>query len=128
MQVNPQLSIMARVDHAQNAIAAAARDSLRPTRLLVFGNPEAGTPMMRQAPTLGIDLPQKMLVYEDAENIAFVVYTEPAYLARRHRLPDTTGLGRVAQTLKELAFEATSDQEEVEELRESRRDTVGVSY
>jgi uncharacterized protein (DUF302 family) len=101
---------------------------VRPTRLLVFGNPSAGTPMMQQAPTMGIDLPQKMLVYEGDERKAFVAYNEPAYLARRHELADTTGLSRIAQTLADLAFKATADEEELQELREARTDSTGVAF
>lgn len=115
------LSIMARVNHAQNAPAG---DSLRPTRLLVFGNPQAGTPLMRKAPTMGIDLPQKMLVWEGSEGNAFVAYNEPTYLARRHQLADTTGLSRIARTLEGLAQEAASSQLEVRQ----RRDTTGMGY
>ncbi|PSQ99506.1 MAG: hypothetical protein BRD48_03845 [Bacteroidetes bacterium QS_9_68_14] len=117
----PPLSVMAQMDHAQNAPAG---DSLRPTRLLVFGNPRAGTPLMRKAPTMGIDLPQKMLVWEGNEGNAFVAYNEPAYLARRHQLADTTGLARPARTLDRLAQEAASNQAEVQR----RRDTTGMGY
>ena len=127
VQANPQLSIMARVDHAGNA-AGTAGDSLLPTRLLMFGNPQAGTPLMQQAPTMGIDLPQKMLVYEGEENRTFVAYNRPAYLARRHQLADTTGLSRIAETLEGLAFEATSGPAEQAELQEARRDSAGVVY
>ena len=73
---------------------------------------------------MGIDLPQKMLVWEGDEGNAFVVYNEPAYLARRHQLADTTGLARIARTLDRLAQEATSNQAEVRR----RRDTTGVGY
>jgi uncharacterized protein (DUF302 family) len=111
MQSRAGLSIRARLDHAQNAPVAADGDSLPPTRLLVLGNLDAGTPLMRKAPTMGIDLPQKMLVWESDDDNTFVSYNEPAYLARRHQLADTTGLDRIAQTLDALVRDATSDED-----------------
>jgi len=57
---------------------------LAPTRLVVFGNPNLGTPLMQSAQTLGIDLPQKMLVYENADGEVNVAYNDPAFLAARH--------------------------------------------
>ena len=115
------LSIRARVDHAGNAPAG---DSLRFTGLLVFGNPRAGPPLMRRAPTMGIDLPQKMLVWEGSGDNAFVAYNEPAYLARRHQLADTTGLSRTARVLQQLAQEATSGPLEIRQ----RRGPPGMGY
>jgi uncharacterized protein (DUF302 family) len=81
---NPDLTLFAEFDHAANAESAGL--SLRPTRVLVFGNPNAGTPLMQAAPTLAIDLPQKMLVYEGADGRAVVAYNSPYYLAQRHGL------------------------------------------
>ena len=112
VQSRAGLSIRARLDHAQNAPVAADGDSLPPTRLLVLGNLDAGTPLMRKAPTMGIDLPQKMLVWESDDDNTFVSYNEPAYLARRHQLADTTGLDRIAQTLDALVRNATSDEQD----------------
>ena len=84
VEVNPNLSIMGEFDHAANAADAGL--NLRPTRVLVFGNPNAGTPLMAAAPTLAIDLPQKMLVYEGTDGRAVVAYNSPYYLAQRHGL------------------------------------------
>ena len=144
VQARPPLSIMASVNHAANASGDSLQQQgsrhgsglrpdrqggsspgLPPTRLLVFGNPQAGTPLMQQAPTMGIDLPQKMLVWEGDEGNTFLAYNEPAYLARRHQLADTTGLGRIAQALEALAFEATSNEAEQRQLQEARQDTTG---
>ena len=73
---------MARVDHAANA--ETVDRSLRPTRLLVFGNPDLGTPLMEASPTTAIDLPQKMLVWADSTGQVRLAYNDPQYLAERH--------------------------------------------
>ena len=84
------VTIFARIDHA--AGAAAVGETLRPTELLIFGNPKAGTPLMQAGQTVGIDLPLKALVWQDAAGKTQVSYTEPGWLARRHGLgPETDG-------------------------------------
>ncbi len=84
VEANPNLSVMAELDHAANAAGAGL--NLRPTRVLVFGNPNVGTPLMQAAPTLAIDLPQKILVYEGDGGRAVIAYNSPDYLAQRHGL------------------------------------------
>ena len=79
------LNVFARVDHA--AGAAKVGKVLRPTELLIFGNPQGGTPFMECEQTLGIDLPLKALVWEDASAQTWVGYNDPAYLAQRHGAP-----------------------------------------
>jgi uncharacterized protein (DUF302 family) len=74
---NRGLEIMARIDHA--AAAEKAGLSLRPTELFVFGNPKAGTLLMQKEQTLGIDLPLKVLVWEDESGKTWVSYNEPAW-------------------------------------------------
>jgi uncharacterized protein (DUF302 family) len=78
------MSVFARVDHAAGAKAAGLE--LRPTNLVIFGSPTAGTPLMAAAQTIGIDLPLKMLVWEDGEGRVFVAYNDPLWLVRRHGL------------------------------------------
>ena len=78
------VTIFARIDHA--AGAAAVGETLRPTELLIFGNPKAGTPLMQAGQTIGIDLPLKALVWQDAAGKTQVSYNEPGWLARRHGL------------------------------------------
>ena len=73
------LTVFARIDHA--AGAAKIGQTLRPTALLIFGNPQGGTPLMQCAQTAGIDLPLKMLVWEDAQGKVWLGYNDPAYLA-----------------------------------------------
>jgi uncharacterized protein (DUF302 family) len=76
--------IFARIDHA--AGAAAVDMPLRPTELLIFGNPKAGTPLMQEKQTVGLDLPLKILAWEDAQGRLWLTYNAPEWLARRHRL------------------------------------------
>src|ERR1700735_2128462 len=76
------LTVFARIDHA--AGAAQAGLDLRPTELLLLGNAKGGTPLMQSAQTIGIDLPLKALVWQDASGATFLSYNDPAFLARRH--------------------------------------------
>jgi uncharacterized protein (DUF302 family) len=89
------LTVFARVDHA--AGAAAVGMQLRPTELLIFGNARGGTPLMQANQVVGIDLPLKALVYEDAAGNVWVAYNNPRWIAERH------GLGAsVAATVQAL--------------------------
>lgn len=72
------------IDHADNAKKAGLE--LPPTQLLVFGNPEGGTPLMRANRLIGLDLPMKLLVWEDDDGVVWISYNETAYLQKRHRL------------------------------------------
>ncbi len=76
------LTVFARIDHA--AGAARIGKTLRPTTLLIFGNPQGGTPLMECAQSAGIDLPLKALVWEDAAAQVWLGYNDPAFLAQRH--------------------------------------------
>jgi uncharacterized protein (DUF302 family) len=80
------MTVFARIDHA--AGASKVGKSLRPTELLIFGNPKGGAPFMMCAQTTGIDLPLKALVWEDASKQVWLGYNDPAYLARRHGVTD----------------------------------------
>ncbi len=105
---NPALKVIGELDHAANAAKAGL--GLRPTRLLVFGNPALGTPLMRAAQTLAIDLPQKMLVYTDAADRTFVVYNDPAFIARRHGAQGVEEtVAKVADALAKLAATAAGN-------------------
>lgn len=76
------LNLFARIDHA--AGAAKIGKTLRPTEVFIFGNPQGGTPLMECAQSVGIDLPLKALVWEDASSQVWLSYNDPAYLAKRH--------------------------------------------
>lgn len=78
-------TVFVHVDHVAGAEAAGLQ--LRPTDLLIFGNAKGGTPLMHGLQTIGIDLPLKVLVWQDASGTTWLSYNDPAWLARRHRLP-----------------------------------------
>ncbi|MEM8613307.1 MAG: DUF302 domain-containing protein [Cyanobacteria bacterium P01_H01_bin.105] len=78
------LNLFATVDHAQNASGAGLE--LRPTRVVIFGNPKVGTPLMQCQQTIAIDLPQKVLIWEDEQGQVQLAYNDPQYLGGRHRL------------------------------------------
>jgi uncharacterized protein (DUF302 family) len=79
------ITLFALIDHSGEAAKTGMR--MRPTKLLVFGNPKAGTPVMLGAPSTAIDLPLKILIWEDAEGKVLVTYNSPAYLQKRHNIP-----------------------------------------
>jgi uncharacterized protein (DUF302 family) len=80
------LDIFGRIDHSGEAEKAGL--TMRPTQVLIFGSPKAGTPLMVAAPTLAIDLPLKALVWEDAAGAVWLSYNSPEYLGQRHGVPD----------------------------------------
>jgi len=77
--------LFALVDHSGEAEKVGMK--MPPTKLLIFGSPKAGTPLMQAAPSIAIDLPLKILVWEDAQGKTWVSYNSPAYLQQRHGLP-----------------------------------------
>jgi uncharacterized protein (DUF302 family) len=98
------LNVFLRLDHA--AGAAKVGKNLRPTELLVFGNPQGGTPFMECAQSVGIDLPLKALVWEDASSQVWLGYNDPAFLAKRHEVPQCAVAGNLQKALAGIA-EAT---------------------
>jgi uncharacterized protein (DUF302 family) len=97
-----KLAIFARIDFA--ADAAAAGLELAPARLLIFGNPKAGTPLIAAAPTVALDLPLKVLVWRNAAGAAWVGYNDPDYLVQRHELP--AALAQNIQGVRAIAANA----------------------
>jgi len=95
------LNVFARIDHA--AGAAKVGTALRPTMLLVFGHPKGGTPFMICEQTVGIDLPLKALVWEDASAQVWLGYNDPAFIAQRHGITACPVITKLQQTLKEIA-------------------------
>jgi uncharacterized protein (DUF302 family) len=93
------ITLFALVDHSGEAAKAGMK--MRPTKLLIFGNPKAGTPLMLAAPSSAIDLPLKILIWEDAQGKVWVTYNSPAYLQERHSLPP--GLLRNVAVVEALA-------------------------
>jgi uncharacterized protein (DUF302 family) len=80
------VQMFALIDHSGEAQKVGMK--MRPTKLVIFGNPKAGTPLMVAAPTLAIDLPLKALVWEDAGGKVWVSYNSPEYLQQRHGVPE----------------------------------------
>lgn len=91
------LTVFARIDHA--AGAAKIGKSLRPTELLIFGNPQGGTTFMECAQSVGIDLPLKALVWEDASGQVWLGYNDPAFIAKRHEVPGCAVAANISKAL-----------------------------
>jgi uncharacterized protein (DUF302 family) len=95
------LTIFARVDHAAGAAKAGLK--LRPTILLIFGNPKGGTPFMLCEQTVGIDLPLKALVWQDESGQVWLGYNDPAYIAKRHGITACPVVGKLQEVLQAIA-------------------------
>lgn len=99
------IKVMAEVDHQANAAGVGLK--MRKTKLLIFGNPKLGTPLMGSAITVGIDLPMKLLVWEDADGKVWLAYNDPYYLAKRHGIQDQEAvLKKMAGALNKLTDKA----------------------
>ena len=99
------LIIFARIDHGAGAQKIGA--ALRPTELLIFGNPQGGTPLMQCAQSVGIDLPLKALAWEDAAGQVWLSYNDPQYLVTRHAAKDCLPVAaKLRKALDALAAEA----------------------
>jgi uncharacterized protein (DUF302 family) len=96
------VKLFALIDHSGEAEKAGMQ--MRPTKLLIFGNPKAGTPLMIASPGIAIDLPLKVLVWEDADGKVWISYNAPGYLQARHGLP--TELVRNIAVVEALATKA----------------------
>ena len=80
------LTIFARIDHSGEAEKIGL--TMQPTKLLLFGSPKSGTPLMIASPTLAIDLPLKALVWQDTEGTVWLSYNSTEYLQQRHNIPE----------------------------------------
>ena len=94
------LNVFARINHA--AGASKVGKSLRPTEVIIFGNPQGGTPFMECAQTVGIDLPLKALVWKDASSQVWLGYNDPEFLAKRHNVADCPVAGKLGKALAEM--------------------------
>jgi len=79
------VALFATVDHSGEAAKVGMK--MPPTKLLIFGSPKAGTPLMLASPSVAIDLPLKILIWEDAQGKTWLSYNSPAYLQQRHSIP-----------------------------------------
>ena len=101
------MTVFARIDHAEGATLVGL--SLRPTEVLIFGNAKGGTPLMQAAQSIGIDLPLKALVRQDASGETWLSWNDPAWLAARHGLNGVDAVtGRLSALLDDLAKAATA--------------------
>jgi uncharacterized protein (DUF302 family) len=100
------IAVFARIDHGAGAQSVGL--ALRPTELLIFGNPKAGTPLMQSRQTIGIDLPLKTLAWQDEEGRVWLSYNDVSWLARRHGLSAAAepAVQALAQALEALAHAA----------------------
>lgn len=100
------LKLFARINHAEGAEEAGM--ALRPTELIIFGNPKAGTPLMQCAQSTAIDLPQKALIWEDEEGQVWLGYNDPGYLKERHGIEGCDKpLENISKALENVASVAT---------------------
>ncbi|MDR9424915.1 MAG: DUF302 domain-containing protein [Marinobacter sp.] len=100
------LTVFARIDHA--AGAEKVGKSLRPTELLIFGNPKGGTPFMQCAQSVGIDLPLKALVWEDDTGQVWLGYNDPSYLAQRHGAEECAVVPKLSKALEGMTKAAVA--------------------
>jgi uncharacterized protein (DUF302 family) len=101
------MTIFARIDHAAGAVRVGKK--LRPTVLIIFGNPKVGTPLMQSSQIMGIDLPQKALIWEDESGRTWLSYNDPRYLAARHGISNREAVvQKIEKALAIFAKKATA--------------------
>jgi uncharacterized protein (DUF302 family) len=104
------MEVFARVDHATGAAEVGL--NLRPTELIIFGNARGGTPLMQSVQTVGIDLPLKALVWEDASGKTWLSYNEPSWIAQRQGVRNAQAvLDKMADLLTTISTQATTPNE-----------------
>src|SRR6266446_5632833 len=100
-----RMRVFARIDHAGGAALVGLK--LAPTELIIFGNARGGTPLMQSVQTVGIDLPLKVLVWQDAANKTWLSYNEPGWIAQRHGVAGAEStIDKMADLLSAIAREA----------------------
>ncbi|HRF44813.1 MAG TPA: DUF302 domain-containing protein [Candidatus Competibacteraceae bacterium] len=103
-----RMTIFARIDHA--AAAKSVGETLRPTEVLIFGNPRVGTKFMECGQTVGIDLPLKMLVWMDASGQVWLGYEDPASLAARHGISQCPVVKKISNALARFVEETVGQE------------------
>ncbi len=114
------ITIIAEVDHAANARSVGR--VLNPTKIIFFGNPDLGTPLMQKNQLAGLDLPQKVLFFQNSTNTAFAMYNSVPYLETRYGLQGVTTLPQISTALENLTKAATSS-----EIKRATNLTVGLN-
>jgi len=100
------MTVFASIDHAEGAKKIDL--TLRPTTVVIFGNPQGGTPFMHCAQTVGIDLPLKMLVWEDQDGQVWLGYNKPEYIASRHGVPECAVAQKISNALDGIAAQVVA--------------------
>lgn len=100
------LTLFARIDHAAGATKVGKQ--MRPTEVVIFGNPQTGTPFMECQQSVGIDLPMKALIWQDTAGQTWFGYNDPAWLASRHGAADCAVVPNLTKALAGLAAAATA--------------------
>ncbi len=100
------LTVFARIDHAKGAQSIGKE--FRPTELLIFGNPQGGTPFMECAQTVAIDLPLKALAWEDQQGQVWLSYNDPGYLAERHAAQSCPVVDNLSKALNGISQETVA--------------------
>lgn len=100
------MAVMARIDHAASAVKVGM--DLRPTEVLIFGNPRAGTALMQAAQTIGIDLPLRALVWQDEAGATWLGYYDPKWLAARHGVVAPASLDAIGGALAAVIAQAAA--------------------
>ncbi len=104
---NPNLKILLELDHSKNAANAGLE--LSPTKIILFGNPKLGTPLMQTNPTIAIDLPQKIIIYASENGTTKIAYNNPLYLKERHSISDKdTIINTIVDALNNITNKAIS--------------------
>src|SRR6266576_7082338 len=100
------MTVFARIDHAAGATEVGL--TLRPTELIIFGNARGGTPLMQSVQIVGIDLPLKALVWEDAAGATWLSYNEPGWIAQRHNVANAEPVvSKMAAALSAISRKTT---------------------
>ena len=100
-----EMAVFARIDHAGGAAEVGL--TLRPTELIIFGNARGGTPLMQSVQTVGIDLPLKALIWQDAAGETWISYNEPGWIAQRHGIADAQAVvNKMADLLSAISRKA----------------------
>jgi len=102
------MKVFARIDHAAGASEAGLE--LRPTEVIIFGNARGGTPLMQSVQTVGIDLPLKALVWDDASGTTWLSYNEPSWIAQRHGVANAEPVvSKMSAALSAISRKATEN-------------------
>jgi len=105
---NPNLKILLELDHSKNAASVDLK--LNSTKIIMFGNPKLGTPLMQTCQTTSIDLPQKIIIYSDNNSRTKIAYNDPLYLKKRHNIEGNDNiLDTIANALNNITNKVISD-------------------